>query len=115
MFCQDAGLSNPEEAVGLTDFDLPWGESLAQAYGAEKDRDGFFQEADSKWRPVEALKAGVFGCGSGTTAVEGEAAASRVAVVSATAVAAIVLTEGAGDGVNATTLPAPRPRLAITL
>ena len=38
-------------------------ESLAQAYGAEKDRDGFFQEADSKWRPVEALKAGVFGCG----------------------------------------------------
>ena len=38
-------------------------ETLALAYGAERDRDGFFQEADSKWRPVEALKAGVFGCG----------------------------------------------------
>jgi heterodisulfide reductase subunit A len=38
-------------------------ETLAQAYGIELDRDGFFQEADSKWRPVEALKAGVFGCG----------------------------------------------------
>ena len=38
-------------------------ESLAMAYGAERDRDGFLQEADSKWRPVEALRAGVFGCG----------------------------------------------------
>ncbi|WP_319408005.1 response regulator [uncultured Desulfosarcina sp.] len=38
-------------------------ETLALAYGAERDRDGFFLEADSKWRPVEALKAGVFGCG----------------------------------------------------
>ena len=38
-------------------------ETLARAYGTELDRDGFFQEADSKWRPVEALKAGVFGCG----------------------------------------------------
>jgi len=37
--------------------------SLAHAYGVERDRDGFFQEADSKWRPVEAMKAGVFGCG----------------------------------------------------
>ncbi len=38
-------------------------ETLTRAYGAEQDRDGFFQEADSKWRPVEALTAGVFGCG----------------------------------------------------
>ncbi len=38
-------------------------EALAMAYGAERDRDGFLQEADAKWRPVEALKAGVFGCG----------------------------------------------------
>ncbi|WP_319521354.1 response regulator [uncultured Desulfosarcina sp.] len=38
-------------------------ETLALAYGARRDPDGFFQEADSKWRPVEALKAGVFGCG----------------------------------------------------
>ena len=38
-------------------------DTLALAYGAEQDRDGFFREADSKWRPVEAMKAGVFGCG----------------------------------------------------
>jgi heterodisulfide reductase subunit A len=38
-------------------------ETLALAYGIERDRDGFFKEANSKWRPVEALKTGVFGCG----------------------------------------------------
>ena len=38
-------------------------ETLALAYGVERDHDGFFLEADSKWRPVEALKTGVFGCG----------------------------------------------------
>jgi heterodisulfide reductase subunit A len=27
------------------------------------DQDGFFQEAESKWRPVDALKEGVFDCG----------------------------------------------------
>jgi heterodisulfide reductase subunit A2 len=36
---------------------------LAEAYGAHLDRDGFFQEADSKWRPVDSLKEGVFACG----------------------------------------------------
>jgi heterodisulfide reductase subunit A2 len=36
---------------------------LAAAYGATCDRDGFFQEAESKWRPVESLKEGVFACG----------------------------------------------------
>ena len=36
---------------------------LAEAYGAQLDRDGFFQEADSKWRPVDGLKEGVFACG----------------------------------------------------
>jgi heterodisulfide reductase subunit A len=38
-------------------------EPLAQSFGATIDRDGFFQEAESKWRPVDALKEGVFGCG----------------------------------------------------
>ena len=38
-------------------------EELAIAYGAGRDQDGFFQEADSKWRPVEAMQAGVFACG----------------------------------------------------
>jgi len=36
---------------------------LAQIFGATVDRDGFFQEAESKWRPVDSLKEGVFACG----------------------------------------------------
>jgi heterodisulfide reductase subunit A len=36
---------------------------LAQNYGATLDQDGFFQEAESKWRPVDSLKEGVFACG----------------------------------------------------
>jgi len=38
-------------------------EYLANTFGASMDRDGFFQEAESKWRPVDSLKEGVFGCG----------------------------------------------------
>ncbi|MEJ2639570.1 MAG: FAD-dependent oxidoreductase [Desulfosarcinaceae bacterium] len=36
---------------------------LANAYGASCDADGFFAEADSKWRPLESLADGVFACG----------------------------------------------------
>lgn len=36
---------------------------LAAAYGAECDPDGFFAEADGKWRPLESLADGVFACG----------------------------------------------------
>jgi heterodisulfide reductase subunit A2 len=36
---------------------------LAAAYGAEVTADGFFQPADAKWRPVDALAQGVFACG----------------------------------------------------
>ncbi|MGD2186617.1 MAG: FAD-dependent oxidoreductase, partial [Desulfobacterales bacterium] len=36
---------------------------LAETCGAAVDPDGFFQEADSKWRPVDSLKEGVFACG----------------------------------------------------
>jgi len=36
---------------------------LANAFGAERDSDGFFKEAESKWRPVDSLKEGVFACG----------------------------------------------------
>jgi heterodisulfide reductase subunit A2 len=35
----------------------------ANAYGAQLDEDGFFKEADPKWRPVDAMKEGVFACG----------------------------------------------------
>jgi heterodisulfide reductase subunit A2 len=36
---------------------------LAATFGVELDRDGFFNEAESKWRPVDSLKEGVFACG----------------------------------------------------
>ncbi|KPJ79025.1 MAG: hypothetical protein AMJ54_00800 [Deltaproteobacteria bacterium SG8_13] len=36
---------------------------LAAAFGATIDPDGFFQEAESKWRPVDSLKEGIFACG----------------------------------------------------
>jgi heterodisulfide reductase subunit A len=36
---------------------------LAQLFGAVVDPDGFFQQADAKWRPVDCLKEGVFACG----------------------------------------------------
>jgi heterodisulfide reductase subunit A len=36
---------------------------LAQTFGATVDQDGFFQEAESKWRPVDSLKEGIFACG----------------------------------------------------
>jgi len=36
---------------------------LAAAFGANLDKDNFFEEADSKWRPVDSLKEGVFACG----------------------------------------------------
>jgi heterodisulfide reductase subunit A len=36
---------------------------LAETYGVDTDQDAFFQEAESKWRPVDALKEGVFACG----------------------------------------------------
>lgn len=37
-------------------------EGLAQQFGFSI-RHGFFEEADSKWRPVDALKEGIFACG----------------------------------------------------
>jgi heterodisulfide reductase subunit A len=36
---------------------------LAAAFGAALDEDGFFQEADSKWRPVDSMQEGIFACG----------------------------------------------------
>jgi len=38
-------------------------ENLATAFGASTDADGFFQEAESKWRPVDSLREGIFACG----------------------------------------------------
>jgi len=36
---------------------------LSVAFGTTMDMDGFFEEADSKWRPVDSLKEGIFACG----------------------------------------------------
>jgi len=47
-------------ATGITP-NLP--ADLSAAYGITIDQDGFFQEAESKWRPVDSLKEGIFACG----------------------------------------------------
>jgi heterodisulfide reductase subunit A len=39
-------------------------EHLARVFGLELTRDGFFQEAESKWRPVDFLKEGMFLAGT---------------------------------------------------
>jgi heterodisulfide reductase subunit A len=36
---------------------------MAEIFEVETDQDGFFQEAEYKWRPVDFLKEGVFTCG----------------------------------------------------
>jgi len=36
---------------------------LVEMFGAALDQDGFFHEAESKWRPVDSLKEGIFACG----------------------------------------------------
>lgn len=38
-------------------------DGLAAHFGVQTDEFGFFQEADAKWRPVDALKEGTFACG----------------------------------------------------
>ncbi|ACV67715.1 FAD-dependent oxidoreductase [Desulfohalobium retbaense] len=38
-------------------------EELSEIFRVPVDQDGFFQEAESKWRPVEFLRQGVFVCG----------------------------------------------------
>ncbi|MBU3950310.1 MAG: response regulator [Proteobacteria bacterium] len=38
-------------------------QNLADMFGVSLDQDGFFQQAESKWRPVDSLKEGVFACG----------------------------------------------------
>jgi heterodisulfide reductase subunit A len=41
---------------------------LAQIFEVEVDQDGFYQEAEYKWRPVDFLKEGIFTCGAEATA-----------------------------------------------
>lgn len=39
------------------------GKGMGGRFGVEVDQDGFYQEAESKWRPVDFIKEGVFMCG----------------------------------------------------
>ena len=47
-------------STGMTPADNT---QLAQRFGVDLTADGFFEEADYKWRPVETHKEGVFVCG----------------------------------------------------
>ena len=38
-------------------------DDLVEIFGVETNRHGFFQEAESKWRPVDFLKQGIYMCG----------------------------------------------------
>jgi len=40
-------------------------DDLLEVFGVELNEDGFYQEADFKWRPVDFLKQGVYACGTG--------------------------------------------------
>ncbi len=43
---------------------VPHGQAqLAEVFGVAVNEDGFFQEAESKWRPVDFVKEGVYTCG----------------------------------------------------
>ncbi|WP_461208656.1 FAD-dependent oxidoreductase [Desulfocurvus sp. DL9XJH121] len=70
-------------SVGMEPADA---DELAEIFRVELDPDGFFQEAESKWRPVEFLRQGVFLCGvcssprnMSETIASAKAAASRAA------------------------------------
>lgn len=47
-------------AAGFIPNETPHFASLS---GLTFDKDGFFKEAESKWRPVDSLKEGIFACG----------------------------------------------------
>lgn len=40
-------------------------DDIQEVFGVEINEDGFYQEADFKWRPVDFLKQGVYACGTG--------------------------------------------------
>ncbi|SKA73466.1 heterodisulfide reductase subunit A [Paucidesulfovibrio gracilis DSM 16080] len=55
-------------------------DELVEIFGVETNQDGFFQEAESKWRPVDFLKQGIYLCGLAHSPMDmGEAVASAQA------------------------------------
>lgn len=70
-------------SVGLEPGD---NEELAEVFSLQTGPDGFFREAESKWRPVEFLRQGIFVCGvahsprnMNETIASAEAAAQKAA------------------------------------
>ena len=54
----------PSDLLVLSTGIVPNGQDeLARLFGVEVDQDGFFQEAEYKWRPVDFIKEGIFTCG----------------------------------------------------
>jgi heterodisulfide reductase subunit A2 len=53
----------PDYLVLSTGITTGFGPGLAETFGVAADTDGFFAPADSKWRPVDSIKAGIFACG----------------------------------------------------
>lgn len=75
---------NPDILVPATGIDPDLPRNLADVFNIEFDSHGFFKEADSKWRPVDSIREGVFACGLALgprniaeSAASGEAAAVR--------------------------------------
>jgi heterodisulfide reductase subunit A2 len=75
---------SPDRLVLSTGIKAHGTDDLQSILGFETTRDGFIQEADSKWRPVDTGKEGIFVCGlarnpvkAEEAMVEGEAAARR--------------------------------------
>ncbi|MEW6428812.1 MAG: ATP-binding protein [Thermodesulfobacteriota bacterium] len=54
VFAEAAGVPDPEEIVGKTDFDLPWPRAEAEAYQAD-DRE-VIRTKQSKWHIIEPLQ-----------------------------------------------------------
>jgi heterodisulfide reductase subunit A2 len=75
-------------ATGVTPNLTP---DLAQIFGADLDPFGFFEQADSKWRPVEALEPRVLACG---LALEPAGIGSSLAAARAAAARAVALLSG---------------------
>jgi len=54
---------NADLVVLATGITPEFPDALASMLGIMPDMDRFFQEADPKWRPVDAIKEGIFACG----------------------------------------------------
>jgi heterodisulfide reductase subunit A2 len=68
---------HPDLLVLSTGLEPPENRALAEALGVGLDEDGFFQEMDPKWRPLDLGRPGVFVCGTAHSPGNMEEAAAR--------------------------------------